>query len=310
MSSDEKGVVTAYKNAAPNKQEQNLPGLDSKMDPLAEHTKIEKWDRDGKPYLAEYRGSGKLEDKKILITGGDSGIGRSVAIFYAREGADLSIVYLPEEQDDAEKVKKAVEAEGRECLLIPFDLMNTEKIGEIVDKHLEKFKYLDVLVNNASKQIQCKDLADIDPENVKSTFSSNIISMIVLTKYALPHMKRGSCILNSTSVTAYKGSPAMIDYCTTKGAIVTFTRAMSQQLLPKGIRVNAIAPGPVYTPLQPASRTDEQMDDWSYGTGSLIHGRVAQPAELAGAYVFAASHEANCMTGAVVHVNNGQWVGS
>jgi len=301
--------VTAYPNYEPKQQQQTLPGSERSMEPLAEPTKLERWDEEGKPYLAEYVGSGKLKNKKIIITGGDSGIGKSVAIFAAREGADLTVSYLPEEQEDAEDVKKAIEKEGRQCLLVPGDLREDANCKAVVDKHLEKYKTLDVLINNASKQIQVPDIADIEPDNVRSTFHSNIVAMIVLTKYAIPHMKRGSSIVNSTSVTAYKGSAAMLDYSATKGAICTFTRSLAVQVMPKGIRVNAVAPGPVYTPLQPASRSGEQMDGW--GVGDIpLHGRVAQPAELGSAYIFLASADSNVMTGNTVNINSGQWVGS
>lgn len=301
--------VTAYPNYEPKQQQQTLPGSEKKLEPFAEPTKLERWDEDGKPYLAEYVGSGKLKNKKIIITGGDSGIGKSVAIFAAREGADLTISYLPEEQEDADDVKMAIEKEGRQCLLVPGDLREDANCKAVVDKHLEKYKTLDVLINNASKQIQVPDIADIEPDNVRSTFHSNIVAMIVLTKYAIPHMKRGSSIVNSTSVTAYKGSAAMLDYSATKGAICTFTRSLSVQVMPKGIRVNAVAPGPVYTPLQPASRSGEQMDGW--GVGDIpLHGRVAQPAELGSAYIFLASADSNVMTGNIISINSGQWVGS
>ncbi|KAK9894222.1 NAD(P)-binding protein [Cystobasidium minutum MCA 4210] len=302
-------TVTAYANAEPKKQEQTLPGTEKALEPFAEHTKLEKWDENGKPYLEEYVGSGKLKGKKIIITGGDSGIGKAVALQAAREGADLTINYLPEEQEDADDVKKRVEQEGRECLLVPADLMEDANCKKVVDEHVKKYGRIDVLVNNASKQIQCKDLADIEPDNVRSTFKSNIVAMIVLTKFALPHMRRGSTIVNSASVTAYKGSAGMLDYSATKGAICTFTRSLAMQLMPKGIRVNAVAPGPVYTPLQPASRSGEQMEGWGIGDIPL-HGRVAQPAELGPSYIFLASADSNAMTGNTIHINSGQWVGS
>jgi len=300
--------ITAYPNYAPEKQEQDLPGTDKSMEPYAEHTKQERWDENGKPYLQEYVGVGKLKGKKIIITGSDSGIGKSVAIFAAREGADVTVCYLPEEEVDAQDTKKRIEAEGQSCLLIAADLMKDSECKRLVDEHVQKFGRIDVLVNNASKQIQCKDIADIEPDNVRSTFHSNIVAMIVLTKFAVPHMQRGSTIVNSTSVTAKKGSAGMLDYSATKGAINTFTRSLAMQLMPKGIRVNAVAPGPVYTPLQPASRSGEQMEDW--GVGAIpLHGRVAQPAELGASYIFLASADSNVMTGNIIHINSGQHVG-
>jgi len=305
---DNEEVVTAYPNYKPIAQEQSLPGSDAKMDPLAEHTRLEKWDENGKPYLEEYKGSEKLKNKKVLITGGDSGIGRSVAIFAAREGADVTIAYLPEEEEDAQKVKKMIESEGKKCLCVPTNVMEDEQCKNLIKTHLEFHGRLDVLVNNASKQIQCKDIAEIEPDNVRSTFHSNIVGMIVLSKYAVPHLRRGSTIVNSTSVTAMKGSVGMLDYASTKGAINTFTRTLALQLVSKGIRVNAVAPGPVYTPLQPASRSQDQMDGW--GVGDIpLHGRVAQPAELGPAYIYLASADSNTMTGAIMHINSGQWVG-
>jgi len=301
-------VVTAYPNFEPQKQEQNLPGTDKAMEPLAEHTKLEKWDENGKPYLEEYVGSGKLKNKKIIISGSDSGIGKSVAICAAREGADVTVVYLPEEHEDAEDTKSRIEKEGRTCLLVSANLMNDAECKHIVDQHVAKFGRVDVLINNASKQIQCPDLAEIDLDNVRSTFHSNIVGMIALTKFALPYMKRGCTIVNSSSVTAYKGSSAMVDYSATKGAINGFTRSIAMQLMPKGIRANAVAPGPVYTPLQPASRSDEQME--GFGAGQVpLHKRVAQPAEMASSYIFLASADSNQITGSVLHNNSGQHVG-
>jgi len=311
MSKEE--VTTAFEGLLNIKnQEQNLPGLDSKMDPLAEHTKVEAWDNEGKPYLKEYVGSGKLEKKAAIITGGDSGIGRSVAHMFAREGCDVTIVYLPQEEKDAQNVKQAITSDpsckSRKVLLIPADLMDAANCEKIVQKHMEEMGHLEVLVNNASKQMMCKALEDIDLESVESTFRSNILGMFALTKFALPHMKRGSTIVNSASVVAFKGSPAMMDYSSSKGAIITFTRSLALQLAPKGIRVNAVCPGPVYTPLQPASRPGEQMEDWTVGSVPL-HGRAGMPSECGPSYVFCASSDSNIMTGALIHINNGQWIG-
>ncbi|ORX40166.1 putative oxidoreductase [Kockovaella imperatae] len=308
MGSDDK-IITAFKELTNIKpQEQNLPGKDVNMDPYAEFTKLECWDDEGKPYLKEYQGSGKLKGKTAIVTGGDSGIGRAAAQMFAREGADVTIVYLPHEEEDAQRTKKAIEADGAKCLCVPFDLMKAENCKSVVDKHIEAYGKLDILVNNASKQIMEKDLADIDLENVESTFRSNILGMFALTKFALPHLKRGSSIINSSSVTAFKGSAAMTDYSSTKGAIVTFTRSLALQLAPKGIRVNAVCPGPVWTPLQPASRPSEQMEDFSVGTLPL-HGRANMPSEMGPAYVFLASADSNAMTGQMMHLNNGQWIG-
>ncbi|KAB5582294.1 hypothetical protein GE09DRAFT_1074396 [Coniochaeta sp. 2T2.1] len=274
-------------------QEQNLPGLEKDMQPSSTTTKLE-----GKDGHVEYRAAGKLSGNKALITGGDSGIGRSVAVLFAREGSDVSIVYLPEEQPDAEETKKMVEKEGRECLLIPGDLMDNETCRKAVEKHVEKFGKIHVLVNNASKQIMCDDIAEIDLDNVESTFRSNILQMFAITKYALPHMEKGGSIINTTSTVAFRGTASLVDYAATKGAITSFTRALAKQLMPKGIRVNAVAPGPVHTPLQPASRPAEQME--GYGKQSGI-GRVGQPSEIAPSFVFLASKDSELYYGQVMH---------
>lgn len=303
----EQQPITAYeaskKIAA---QSQSLPGKDAEMAPNAEHSKQEYWDENGNPYLKEYEGTGKLAKKKALITGGDSGIGRSVAIFFAREGADVSIVYLKEEEEDAKWVKDHIEQTTKQTVhLIPADLQKTEEVTKAVKSHIDKFGRLDILVNNASKQLMCKNIADIDVKQVEETFKLNIVSMIQMAKEAVPHLRRGSSIINTTSVTAFKGSPALIDYSSTKGAIVSFTRSLSAQLAPKGIRVNAVAPGPFYTPLQPASRTEENMEGWGIGAVPL-HGRAGQPAEIAEAYVLLAGPGGNYMTGTIIHINAGQ----
>jgi len=246
--SDSEEIITAYNVAVPDAQEQNLPGLDRNITPGLEYTKQEEWDNEGKPYLVEYRAAGKLKGKTALITGGDSGIGRAAAIMFAMEGAaGVTITYLPQEKPDAEDAARAIEAAGSKALIVECNLEEEKDCKKIVDEHIKAFGTLNILVNNAAKQIMEKDLANIDLENVKSTFQSNIIQMFAVTKFALPHMKRGASIINSTSITAYKGSAALIDYSTTKGAIVTFTRSLALQLVPKGIRVNAVAPGTIIT---------------------------------------------------------------
>ncbi|KAK3316526.1 hypothetical protein B0H66DRAFT_519524 [Apodospora peruviana] len=275
------------------KQSQDLPGLDKNMEPESESTKLE-----GKGELKEYIAAGKLKGNKAFITGGDSGIGRAVAVLFAREGSDVTIVYLPEEQEDAEKTKKLVEAEGRECLLFPGDLMDNETCRKAVQAHVDKFGKIHVLVNNASKQIMCPDITEIDLDNVESTFRSNILQMFAITKYAVPHMERGGSIINTTSTVAFRGTEAMVDYAATKGAIVAFTRSLAKQLVSKGIRVNAVAPGPVHTPLQPASRPAEQME--SFGQKSQL-GRPGQPSEIAPSFVFLASKDSELYYGQVLH---------
>ncbi|KAI5453757.1 hypothetical protein NCC49_005570 [Naganishia albida] len=308
--SDDKKPITAFKELIDiPEQKQNLPGLEGNMDPIAQHTALEAWDDEGKPFLQEYKGSGKLKGKAAIITGGDSGIGRAVAFAFVREGADVTITFLPQEREDAEKVKQKIEQEeGGKCHIVECDLMKHADSERVVKEHMDKYGKLNVLVNNASKQIMCEKIEDIKLEDVESTFQSNIVAMIAIAKFAVPHMKRGSTIVNSSSVTAFKGSPAMLDYSSTKGAILTMTRSLALQLAPRGIRVNAVAPGPVFTPLQPASRPSEQMDDWEVGKLPLW-GRAGMPSELAPSYVFLASHDSNLMTGSVININSGQWVG-
>ncbi|KAF2196224.1 NAD(P)-binding protein [Delitschia confertaspora ATCC 74209] len=294
MSSQANGGQDGEFKPIPEAQSQKLPGTEKAMKPTSESTKLE-----GSDGFVEYQGSDKLKGKKALITGGDSGIGRSVAILFAREGADVTIVYLPEEQEDAEDTKKAVVNEGKQCLLVPGDLMDAKTCEGAVKKHVEKYGEINILVNNASKQIMCKDFAEIDLDNVESTFRSNILQMFAMTKFALPHMKKGSSIINTTSTTAFKGTPDMIDYSSTKGAIVSFTRSLAKQLVKKGIRVNAVAPGPVHTPLQPASRPAEQMEDFGKENSQLE--RVGQPSEVAPTFVFLASKDATLYYGQILH---------
>lgn len=274
-------------------QAQSLPGTEKAMHPTSESTRLE-----GDGGFVEYKGVGKLKGKKALITGGDSGIGRAVAILMAREGADVTIVYLPEEQEDAEDCKQAVEKENQSCLCFPGNLMDNETCRKAVEAHVEKYGKVDILVNNASKQAMCKEFADIDLDMVESTFRSNILQMFALTKYALPHMQKGSSIINTTSIVAFRGTSSMVDYASTKGAIVGFTRALAKNLIPKGIRVNGVAPGPVHTPLQPASRPAEQME--GFGEQSQL-GRPGQPSEIAPTYIFLASREAELYYGQILH---------
>ena len=223
-------------------------GLDSKMEPGANWTQLEYWTNDDepKPYLQEYKGQGLLKDKAVLITGADSGIGRSVAILMAREGADISFVHLPEEEEDAQYTKTKIEDAGRKAHLMPLDITSQENCQKAIDEHMKTFGKLNVLVNNSAMQEMCGDLRDIDLGMVEKTFRTNVLSMIALCKMALPHMKRGSSIVNSCSVAAYMGNPQLVDYSATKGAIATFTRSLAQQQAPKGIRVNAVAPGIMY----------------------------------------------------------------
>jgi NAD(P)-dependent dehydrogenase (short-subunit alcohol dehydrogenase family) len=302
-------IITAYDVAVPEKQEQNLPGLDRKIKPGLEYSKQEYWDDNGKPYLKEYAGSEKLKGKVALITGGDSGIGRSAAICFAREGATgITIAYLPEEEPDAQDAKKMIEAgTNAKVNLFPGDLMDNSVCEKLIESHKKAFGKLDILVNNASKQIMNKDFADIDLSKVESTFKSNILQMMAVTKFALPLLKRGSTIINTSSVTGYRGSQNLVDYSSTKGAITSFTRSLAQQLAPKGIRVNGVAPGPIITALQAGSRPADDME--GLGVGMPLHGRAGQPAEAGPSYVFLASPDSNIMTGQFIHINSGQHLG-
>ncbi|KAJ6522858.1 hypothetical protein B0H19DRAFT_1224016 [Mycena capillaripes] len=300
--------ISAYKASVevPAQKQENLPGLDKHMAIPAEHSKVECWDDDGKPYLKEYVGSEKLKGKKAIITGGDSGIGRAVTIFFAREGADVTIVYLPEEEHDAKSLEAEIaENTSREILLLPLDLTTPDAPKKVISSHLEKFGKLDILVNNASKQIMSSGIEEL---KACRTFQSNIFQMMHVTREAVPHMKRGAAIINTSSVVAYKGSSHLLDYSATKGAIATFTRSLATELASKGIRVNAVAPGLFYTPLQPASRESGEMEGWGLGSVPL-HGRVGQPAEIGEVYVLLAGPGGNYITGTVIHVNGGVHIG-
>ncbi len=253
----------------------------------------------------DYRGSGKLEGKAALVTGGDSGIGRATAIAFAKEGADVAIVYY-DEHADADSARRLIEAEGRRCLTIAGDLGDEGFCRRAVAEVAAAFGRVDVLVNNAGEQHVTADFEDIDAAQVERTFRTNVFGMFFLTRAALPHMTDGATIVNSTSVTAYRGSPHLIDYAATKGAIVAFTRSLSDSLAPKGIRVNGVAPGPVWTPLIPASFPAEHVE--SFG-GKVPLGRPAQPDEIAPCYVFLASGDSSYMTGQILHPNGGEVVG-
>jgi NAD(P)-dependent dehydrogenase (short-subunit alcohol dehydrogenase family) len=252
----------------------------------------------------EYGGSNKLRQKVALITGGDSGIGRAVAVAYAKEGADVAIVYLNEDQD-AQETKKYVEQEGQRCLTIAGDLGDESFCKQSVQKVIDEFGHLDILVNNAGEQHPQKSIEDITAEQLERTFRTNIFAMFFLTKAAMPHLKKGSSIINTTSVTAYQGSPSLIDYSSTKGAIVTFTRSLSLALVEKGIRVNGVAPGPIWTPLIPSTFPEEKVE--SFGRQVPMQ-RAGQPEEVAPSYVFLASSDSSYMSGQVLHINGGNIV--
>lgn len=252
----------------------------------------------------QYQGSGKLRGKVALITGGDSGIGRAVAIAFAKEGADVAIVYL-NEHDDAKQTKQLVEEQGRRATLIPGDLGDESFCQQVVQQTVDEFGKLDILVNNAAEQHPQQSLEDITAQQLERTFRTNIFSMFFLTKAALKHLHEGSAIVNTTSVTAYQGSPQLLDYSSTKGAIVAFTRSLSQSLIEKGIRVNAVAPGPIWTPLIPSTFPKDKVE--SFGK-QVPMGRPGQPEEVAPSYVFLASDDSSYMSGQVLHVNGGEVV--
>jgi NAD(P)-dependent dehydrogenase (short-subunit alcohol dehydrogenase family) len=279
-------------------QEQTLPPQEQDRQPGREH------EMEPRPEAERpgYRGSGKLRGKVALITGGDSGIGRAVAVLYAREGADVAISYL-EEHKDAEETKRMVEDEGGRCLLLPGDIGDESFCKELVRQTVDELGGLDILVNNAAEQHPQDSIEDITREQLERTFRTNIFAMFYLTRAALPHLGEGSAIINTTSVTAYRGSPGLLDYSSTKGAIVSFTRSLSQSLVEKGIRVNAVAPGPIWTPLIPATFPADHVE--TFGADVPMK-RPGQPDEVATCYVFLASDDSSYIAGQVLHPNGGE----
>lgn len=251
---------------------------------------------------ADYSGSDKLKDKVAIITGGDSGIGRSVAVHFAAEAADVAVIYL-EEHEDARKTQSLVESFGRRCLLIPGDIADEQFCQQAVQDTLQQFGRLDILVNNAAQQYPQDSILEISQRQLEHTFKTNIFSMFYLVKAALPHLPKKGHIINTTSVTAYRGSPHLLDYSATKGAVVSFTRSLSKQLVEKDIYVNAVAPGPVWTPLIPASFDEQKVSEFGQ---QVPLKRPAQPSEIAPAYVFLASQASSYMTGQVIHPNGGE----
>lgn len=276
----------------PAQRQDRQPGRQHKMTPAPEIVP------DG------YEGSGKLTGKVALVTGGDSGIGQSAAVLFAKEGADVAIVYL-EEQTDAETTRDMVQEAGRQCLLIRGDVGRQAFCRRAVQRVIRKFGHLNILVNNAAVQYPQKDIGDIDEKQLVATFRTNVFSMFFMTQAALPELKQqdNSCIINTTSVTAYRGSPSLLDYSSTKGAIVSFTRSLSQNLVTDGIRVNAVAPGPIWTPLIPASFDAEKVS--KFGSDAPM-GRAGQPWECGTCFVFLASDDSSYLTGQVLHPNGGE----
>jgi NAD(P)-dependent dehydrogenase (short-subunit alcohol dehydrogenase family) len=274
----------------PPQHQDRQPGIEAEMRPLPEfedHT---------------YQGSGKLDGRVALITGGDSGIGRAVAVYFAKEGADVAIIYLDEHQD-AEETKRQVEQEGRRCLLIAGDVGDEKFCRQAVQKTVDELKRLNILVNNAAVQYPQESIEEISAEQLEKTFRTNFFSYFYMTKAALKHLGEGSTIINTASVTAYKGSPKLIDYSSTKGAIVAFTRSLAIALADKGIRVNGVAPGPIWTPLITASFSEDKVA--KFGSDVPMK-RAGQPEEVAPSYVFLASDDSSYISGQILHPNGGE----
>jgi NAD(P)-dependent dehydrogenase (short-subunit alcohol dehydrogenase family) len=267
-----------------------MPGLESEMNPQP------------RSKLEGYRPSGKLENKVALITGGDSGIGRAIAVAFAKEGADIGVAYLDEHEDAAE-TKRLVEDAGRRCVLMPVDLGGEQACESVVAATVSKLAKLDILVNNAAEQHPRESLADISREQLEKTFRTNVFAYFYLAREALKHLPEGGVIINTTSVTAYRGSPHLLDYASTKGAIVAFTRSLALQLASRGIRVNGVAPGPIWTPLIPSTFDADQVANFG---NDVPMQRAGEPEEVAPAYVFLACSDSSYMTGQVLHPNGGE----
>jgi NAD(P)-dependent dehydrogenase (short-subunit alcohol dehydrogenase family) len=278
----------------PPQHQDRQPGLQSAMRPQPEGE------------AREYKACGKLEGKAAVITGGDSGIGRATAIAFAKEGADVAIVYL-DEHDDAAKTKMLVEQEGARCIAMAGDIGDEDFCRDVIAKAVKSFGRLDILINNAAEQHPQERIEDITRQQLERTFRTNIFAMFYLTKAAMPHLKPGARIVNCASVTAYRGNKELLDYSATKGAVVAFTRSLSQSLVEKDIRVNAVAPGPIWTPLIPSTFDEKRVAQFGRNTPL---GRAGQPDEVAPCFVFLASDDSSYMTGETLHPNGGGWLGS
>jgi NAD(P)-dependent dehydrogenase (short-subunit alcohol dehydrogenase family) len=277
-------------SAQPGPEQQSHPGLESRLETPPDHGE------------QSYRGTGRLAGRRALITGGDSGIGRAIALAFAREGADVAISHLPEEQGDADETLRLVRESGRTGLSFPGDLRDEDYCADLVRRTVDELGGLDVLVNNAAYQMTQSGIADITTEQFDRVLKTNLYAMFWLCKAAIPHLAPGGSIINTSSVQAYQPTPALLDYATTKAGIVNFTRALAQELAPRGIRVNTVAPGPIWTPLIPATMPPEQVED--FGAETPL-GRAGQPIEVAHAFVFLASAEASYITGERLGVHGG-----
>jgi NAD(P)-dependent dehydrogenase (short-subunit alcohol dehydrogenase family) len=277
------------KQTLPPQVQDHQPGHETEMNPRPD-------------YEPRYPGSGRLKGKVALITGGDSGIGRATAVLFAREGADLAILYL-NESEDAQETKRLIEREGGSCLTVAGDVGDPDFCRSAVDQVIKRFGRLDVLINNAAEQHPKDEIEEISPEQIERTFRTNIYGYFYITQAAMPHLKKGAAIINTTSVTAYRGSSHLLDYSATKGAIVAFTRSLAQKLAGEGIRVNGVAPGPIWTPLIPSTFSAEEVKQFGAKTPMK---RPGQPNEVAPAYLFLACEDSSYVSGSVLHPNGGE----
>lgn len=280
------------KPVRPKQKQNRQPGIEAKMRPQPQATR------------PEVAGTGRLRDQVAIITGGDSGIGRAVAVAFAKEGAHVAVLYLDEHQD-AQETERLIHEQGRDCLLLAGDIGRENFCQQAVTKVVKKFGRIDIVVNNAAEQHPQKSITDISGEQLERTFRTNIFGMFYLTKAALPHLKEGARIINTTSVTAYRGSPELLDYSATKGAIVTFTRSLAMQLVDQGIRVNGVAPGPIWTPLIPSTFAADKVQKFG---SDVPMARAGEPAEVAPSFLFLATDDSSYLTGQILHPNGGEIV--